>query len=263
LLKRFLFLSPHLDDAVLCSGAYICELVQNLNRVLIVTVFSGSEDSQYLSPLAKRFHDACGLGDNAVFARKAEDDAAAKFLKAETIRLDLLECLYRRDENGLFRCKDPGDIFSGDVDREKDTINEIISALSERLSFDDFEEIYIPLGIGRHIDHLISRKAAEALCAGNEARRRKLRYYEDIPYVCHHRDTSWEVQLTERLESYPYVIGETQFDQYLQAIELYKSQMSVLWDNSRQMKTQLKKHYMCAGGRTFTGRLWRIKEPTE
>jgi len=259
LIKQFLFLSPHLDDAVLSSGAYICGLAQNSNRVTIATVFSGPADPRYLSPLAKSFHGACGLGDDAMLARKSEDDTAAGFLNAESIRLNLSECLYRRDEGGRYRYKDPGDIFSGDVDRENDTAEIIRAALSERLNYDDFEEIHIPLGIGRHIDHLVSRRAVETLLAGTGKSRIKLRYYEDIPYVCWRRDASWEAQLAGGLESYPYAISEAQFDRYLQAVALYKSQINVLFENSRQMKAQLISHYRSGGG-TFAGRLWRIKE---
>lgn len=256
-MKQYLFLSPHLDDAILSCGAYIYKLVQKNYKVIIATVFSGSIESKYLSPAARRFNRACKLGDDAMHVRRLEDENVSRFIKAQCIHLNLHECLYRRNKYGQHIYLRDYDIFNTDINIEKDTINKVILTLSNRFKLTDFERIYIPLGIGRHVDHLILRQAVETLCTQILGNIKKINYYEDIPYVCDNRDVRWRTELTKGLEYYSYNISKKQYNIYLDAIFLYKSQMHVLWNNKAQMIRQLTKHYRNGRGKKLTGRFWK------
>ena len=69
------FLSPHMDDAVLSCGGTIHRLNRRKVPVEVVTVFTGSPTGE-LSPLAKWMHNAWGLPYNAVVYRREEDRQA-------------------------------------------------------------------------------------------------------------------------------------------------------------------------------------------
>lgn len=256
-MKKYLFLSPHLDDAILSCGAYIYKLIQNNSKVIIATVFSGSIESHHLSPLARSFHSNCKLGDDAMYVRRLEDKNASKFIKADSMYLNLHECLYRRNKDGQHRYLKRSDIFNANINMEKDTIDKVILVLSDKLRLNSFEEIYIPIGIGRHIDHLILREAIETLYAQIYRNMEKINYYEDIPYVCNNRDVNWKIELTKELDYYSYDISKKDFNIYIKAISLYKSQLHVLWKNNIEMITQLKNYFMNSERQKPTGRIWK------
>ena len=252
-MKQYLFLSPHLDDAILSCGAYIYKLARNNSRILIATVFSGSADTRQLSQLAADFNSRCNLNNDAMKTRRAEDIKAAKSVNADTVHLNLLECLYRQTNDELPQYTSPDDIFIADLNKEKETVDKVESVLWETFNPADYEEIYVPLGIGRHIDHLILRKAAEDLYNGSGIN--KLIYYEDIPYVCDDRDISWRTELTNGLVNYPYNISKNEFRRYLKAVALYKSQKHVLWYTRDMKMKQLGNHFRV--GKDSAGFFWR------
>ncbi|WML35844.1 PIG-L family deacetylase [Clostridium sp. OS1-26] len=255
-MKQYLFLSPHLDDVILSCGMYIHKLIQNNSKVIIATVFSGSIEPQYLSPLAKWFHSTCKLGNNAMMVRRLEDKNASKFVKADSIHLNLHECLYRRNANGSPRYLRESNIYNANLNKEKDTINKVNLVLKDKFKLNNFERIYIPLGIGRHIDHLILRKAVETLCTQVDKNIKKINYYEDIPYACSNRDVNWKTELTKGLNYYSYNINEEEFNIYIKAISLYKSQIHMLWSNNIEMRKQLKNYFMDSKSKMLKSRVW-------
>jgi len=57
----WVFLSPHLDDAVLSCGGFIFELIQKGERVEICTICAGDPPPGELSPLAEMLHQRWGV----------------------------------------------------------------------------------------------------------------------------------------------------------------------------------------------------------
>lgn len=255
-MKRYLFVSPHLDDAVLSCGVYIHKLVKSQNKVEIVTIFSGSKDSAHLSYLAKKFNKRCHLAGNAMMLRRQEDKRACKKSKITPIYLNLLECLYRDNVDGTPKYSNHKDIFRSDLSKEVDTIQLVISSLKKGLNLSKYDEIYIPLGIGRHIDHLIARLAIEKMLLPHNMM--KIKYYEDIPYVCHNRDKKWKSELTNNLSSYTYSFCKRDFRFYLKTLALYKSQKKVLWYTKRIKMTQLNRYFK-KNNQNFSGHLWTYR----
>jgi LmbE family N-acetylglucosaminyl deacetylase len=256
-LGRHLFLSPHLDDAVLSCGAFIYELTRGGAEVEILTIFAGVPNPSHLSDLAKWFHGVCGLGDDAIEIRRVEDKNAARCLGAVTTQLHLLECLYRRDETGRARYLREDDIFQSDSNKEMDTLNEIVAALSKSVDLANLSEIYLPLGIGRHIDHLLLRGAVESLLHTlNERNLAKLTYYEDLPYACWNRDPNWQIALAKNLHPNLRFMDEDTSRAKIEAISLYGSQVPMLWSSSEEMKDQLSTYALNVGLITPAERFW-------
>jgi LmbE family N-acetylglucosaminyl deacetylase len=101
---RLVVVSPHLDDAVLCTGGGM-GIARSLGiEVLIVTVFTANgttERTEGLSDYARAFHRQCGLDDHdAVAARRTEDANAANVLDVDHRWLDLPDALYRTSRDG-------------------------------------------------------------------------------------------------------------------------------------------------------------------
>ncbi|SUO62319.1 N-acetylglucosaminylphosphatidylinositol deacetylase superfamily [Streptococcus pneumoniae] len=60
---KYIFLSPHLDDAIFSCGDYISKLTSEGEIVLVITIFSGYPLSQQLQPSAKHFISCVTLGN--------------------------------------------------------------------------------------------------------------------------------------------------------------------------------------------------------
>jgi LmbE family N-acetylglucosaminyl deacetylase len=152
-----LFLSPHLDDAVLSCAGRIQRHVARGERVVLLTVFSHADSD-----------DASGWA-----ARRREDERAASLLGAEPRWLGMVDAPFRDaayagfDFDVLSGPHAPGD----DVWRERvaDRLREEIEALRPTT-------IYAPLGVGDHVDHRLVFEAAAALHPAP-------RFYEDHPYA--------------------------------------------------------------------------------
>jgi LmbE family N-acetylglucosaminyl deacetylase len=129
-----LFVSPHLDDAVLSCG----ELIASSPAALVVTVFAGrpAEDAPRTSWDAE-----CGFGagDDPIAARRAEDRAALDALGARSFWLDFLD-----DQYGEAR-----------------PAAAIGAALADVVARETPDEVYVPLGLF-HADH---RRASDATLA--------------------------------------------------------------------------------------------------
>ena len=70
--NRLLFISPHMDDAVLSCGGYIGKLTAYGYPVMVLTLFCGSPEGP-LSPLAEALHAEWRLPKDAPAVRREED----------------------------------------------------------------------------------------------------------------------------------------------------------------------------------------------
>ena len=171
---RWIYLSPHFDDAVLSCGGLIFEQSRQGLQVEIWTIFAGDAPAGPLSPLALRCHADWGIPDvhELVAARREEDLAAAAIVGAEIAHFSLPDCIYRRSADGepLY----PDEVFVPFHPFDQGLDADIAAALAAELEPQDI--LVSPLAIGDHVDHRLARLAAERLD-------RPLRYYADIPYV--------------------------------------------------------------------------------
>lgn len=156
---RAVIVSPHLDDAVFSCAGEIVRLCAE-GPVLVVNIFTG-----YGPPTKRR---GVVLGD----MRYREEADAAAALGYESISLGELDASYRRPEyrslGNIFRPPVPADEPYGDALRRR--LLEILQPLS-------FETLYVPLGVGWHVDHILTHHALASGVGDSD-----LLFYEDLPY---------------------------------------------------------------------------------
>jgi LmbE family N-acetylglucosaminyl deacetylase len=195
------FVSPHPDDAALSCGGLIARLRDRGEPVAIVTVFCGPGPLDHLTPYQR---EALGFGADAdsgsppdsniadtqapgaaptperlMALRRAEDESFARFAGASVVFLNLPDAVFRGYE-GDERLMGP----SRPDDRAP--VEELRAALAKLLPGRPgrLDRLYLPLSIGGHVDHRLTRRAAIALLAESESPYLKRAYfYEDFPYA--------------------------------------------------------------------------------
>lgn len=240
--KKFLFVSPHFDDAVLSCGGLIHKLSASETLTYVLTIFSGLPDPTTLSDAAKEFHNDIQLGDNAIEIRRAEDLNASDFLGYHPIHFDFLESQYRQNPNGGHIYKKLDDIFTGKLEDEQKCIEQLILKMKDFLSLHSFDAIYIPTGVGNHIDHLIARFVIEEISKKEESLSEKVIYYEDMPYACYLGQVFSENYFRKKIQTYLEPLSEFNFKAKMEAIALYESQINMLWDGHKKMINSYKNY---------------------
>lgn len=156
---RAVFISPHLDDSVFSCGGTIAKLCKE-GPVLVINVFTRYDS------------DVKHYGVVFTEERRTEEAKAAEFLGYTSINLDEPDAFFRRPEyRSLSR------IFGRPVADDLADLPRLSSRISEVLAGIDSRELYAPLGIGWHVDHMLCHMAAR-----NIGRDQKLLFYEDAPY---------------------------------------------------------------------------------
>lgn len=171
---RWIFISPHLDDAVLSCGGII-PLIAKQVRVEVWTIFCGAPWFGPYTSLANWFHSVSGgqKGKKLFKIRKAEDVEALNQLSLSDYRhFQWKDAIYRRTLPGTPLYTD----CRQSIWHRNDEL--LISAIRRRLltSTNSNDLLICPLGIGSHVDHLIVNKACQQLMP-----RRRL-WYAEIPY---------------------------------------------------------------------------------
>ena len=219
---RWIYLSPHLDDAVLSAGGLIYEQTKSAIPVEIWTFMCGYPpdlpEEEY-SSFAQLLHMQWGFSSarEGIRIRREEDQSAAIRMGARVVHFDFLDCIYRRGANGdwlYYEISDPP--------REEDAEipSQIAEAVSARLRPDDV--LVCQISVGSHVDHVLVRQAAELL-------RRPLLYDADIPYLF---EKPHELEpKTTGMEKSAYLVTETGLRSWEEAILEYKSQIAVLGDS--------------------------------
>lgn len=247
---RWIYISPHLDDAVLSVGGLIHDQARDGNRVEIWTLVCGFPPEAELTPFAQLLHFQWGFAsaEETVRMRRAEDERAASVVGAQAVHFDIPDCIYRRGPDGepLY----PMDIFVPPHPAEADLPAKMTAILRDRLQPDDV--LFCPLGIGGHADHLLVRQAVEGLVLSeDEGLNRPLWYYADVPYVLNHPEAlepSTRLMTAERRE-----VSSGGLAAWVQGIAAYQSQISTLFENPLKMKEAMEDY----GGKGIL--LWRFE----
>jgi len=242
-----IYLSPHLDDAALSCGGQIFQQTQAGQRVLIVTVTAGDPAVSTVSAYAQSLHSRWELVVDAVAARRQEDIAANQVLGADTLHWSVPDCIYRyHPETGApFYVSDP-DIFGEVNPAELSLINELAQQIAVLPAAD---HVYAPLTIGHHVDHQLTRAAAE-LAVGAQ----RLVYYEDYPYaekpgaleqVIAGQQLPWQAEVI--------ALGAADVQAKIEAIFAFKSQLSTFFDSRQHLEQRIHDFTATVGGE----RIWR------
>ncbi len=240
---RTIYLSPHLDDAVLSAGGFIRLQTASGMPVEIWTFMAGRPTGDALPEFAEVMHKIWGFDgvEHAIDIRRAEDIRAAATVGATAVHFDFLDCIYRRGRAGEALYSDVTLPIQPD---DADLPAQIAEAMAARLLPDDV--LVCQLGIGRHVDHVIVREAAELL-------HRPLIYDADMPYVLNHPD---ELQpstagLTGSLEP----VSEEDLQCWISGIECYASQVDSVFGSHEEMRSRMHAYWSEHRGVRF----WRVR----
>jgi LmbE family N-acetylglucosaminyl deacetylase len=173
LLRDLVILSPHLDDAVLSLGGLIGREVAAGRSVEIVSCFTAGPPLETISAERRVF------GDYSM--RRAEDERALAVLGARHRWLDLHERIWRDPPLPKTRSSFPTHVFRTPKRMEDFSELKAIRAAITQILDGGASQIYAPLAVGNHVDHVEVALAALREVLGRGAFER-IHFYED-PYA--------------------------------------------------------------------------------
>ena len=248
-----IYLSPHLDDAVLSCGGQIYRFTRSGQRVLVVTFMTGVSEEE-LSPAAVELHGLWGFRPEQgvapiVETRCREDVEACRTLGAEHLHAGLIDALYRRHgESGEPLYPSVASIFAEPVPADEAQVA-VIAAAVEGLP--RATRVCAPFGIGGHVDHVLVRRAAERVLG------RDLEYYEDYPYA-HSWKARWKAfgwrtphaadGTPLRRERRTWTLGPDAIEAKCRAVRRYSSQIGALFADEDDMERKVRAYARRVGG---------------
>lgn len=247
-----IYLSPHLDDAVLSCGGRIWQQARAGARVLVVTVFAGIPLADTsLSPFAQALHARWEHPGDAVAGRREEDRAALALLGADLAHWPYPDCIYRQSPDDGFFYPDWESLWGEIHPVEGKLIEELATRLAT-LPLLHGGALYAPLGIGRHVDHRIVHRAAAA--SGHT-----LTCYEDFPYAGDRQAAPEDGRWREELAP----LSEEALEVRIAAIACYRSQINSFWADEVEMAAAVRAFANRTGDGQPAERYWRRLYPPE
>jgi LmbE family N-acetylglucosaminyl deacetylase len=230
---RWIYISPHLDDAVLSAGGLIHDQTRAGMDVEIWTILCGFPPTKELSPFAQVLHDQWGISEGSaaemISTRRAEDVKAAGIVGAKTVHFDFLDCIYRHGKNGEWLYSN---VFVPLHEDEEDLPSQIAESISVRLKPTD--QLICQLGVGSHVDHVLVRRAVELL-------QHPILYDVDIPYLFNSPEEL--APKTAEMQANTHRITDSGLRSWQEAISAYESQFSGLFDSSQAMRMQIEQYW--------------------
>jgi LmbE family N-acetylglucosaminyl deacetylase len=205
---------------------------------------------------------------DAMETRKVEEERYAWFAEASVIFLDLPDAVYRGYEGN--------DQLLGTPRADDPPPYELLRSEILRL---EPQQVYLPLGIGNHVDHQLCREVGVALLA--ERRQWVMpapsfvgitSFYEDFPYAWWRQDEapsieSFDVSLPAGVElEARYADISEQMDRKAAGIRVYGSQLPNLFDSDQGMLDDLAGYHarvaLAGGIKGFAERYWGTVKPS-
>ena len=182
--------------------------------------------------------DAAAGGD-LMARRRLEDERYAYFAEASIVFLDLPDALFRGYE---------GDEQLLGMPRADDTLpHELLRREIDRL---EPQQVYLPLGVGGHVDHQLCRqtgvellRAASSWIMPGPDYAGQVVFYEDFPYSWWHDFRTLEQLGPDAFSDLPpdvsvfptYSDISDQIERKITGITIYESQIERLFDGTREM----------------------------
>ena len=240
-----IYLSPHLDDAVLSCGGQINQQIRSGQSIWIVTITAGDPPKTGLSYFAESLHQRWETVSDAVAARRIEDKLACERLGADSLHWHFLDCIYRQDPltgRSLYASEEA---LFGPLHPVESTLVKQLAQLISGLP--DWEHFLIPLSAGNHVDHQLARLAAEYYLGSVGTL-----YYEEYPYaqnadileVLSPPDLGWQPKIIP--------LSKNDLDAKVEAIACYRSQLSTFFNDQDDLIKQVTEYLIDIGGE----RLW-------
>jgi LmbE family N-acetylglucosaminyl deacetylase len=264
-MKEWIFLSSHFDDVVLSVGGMVWELTKRGDAVEIWTICAGSPpQDKPLSDFAKMLHVFWKLeGVDAPQARSLEDAACSRVLGASYRRFTMLDCIYRtfpctdeavvKVEEDISSPLEPGEshlipLVTDFLQKNMPFLQKSMPFLQKSMPFlqksmPEECELVIPLAIGHHRDHVLTRKAAERLGKSPW-------HYVDYPYVIQeqHDLADW---IPSEAEQFSLKVSPDGMKAWQDGIACHQSQLVFFWSDLAEMRVAIEAYSASGGGGTL------------
>ncbi len=198
-----LYLSPHLDDAILSCGGLIYAQRQAAERVSVLTLCAGSPEQGALSTLAQEYESAWSKTGDGLARRRAENAGILSDWGVQSWESNTPDAIYRA-AGEAFYYKTRTDLFREPHPRDASSLLPIWEARVKQLPVGvQSTLLYAPLGIGGHVDHEITRRLGQLMGEAGW----QVWFYEDYPYLelepdgvaaaqCRFGDRNWTSKIT-------------------------------------------------------------------
>lgn len=251
------YLSPHLDDVILsCGGRLWVERARGL-APRVITICAGIPNCGQSPPFAEVQHAKWGCPPRPIELRRAEDGAAlARLGIVDVVNLNILDAVYRLAPDGRPLYDSEQGIFGELAPSENELAAAIAAEVTRYLPAPGDSEIVAPLGVGHHVDHLLTHVVARHLAAAGH----RLLYYEEIPYAA--RPVQLAAALADKIgwkaEALP--LDEAAMAAKVAAASYYRSQIPVLFGDDLAMSRDLRAYAaeIAPPGSAYGERLWRV-----
>jgi len=179
MLLEYVYLSPHLDDAILSCRGLIYQQRLARRSVAVITLCAGIPDYSQLSPFAQQYHVAWGGLPDPVTSRRAEDSAVLGKWGVTAHHCDTPESIYRRADDEI-AYPHVAALFAEPHPQERDNLPRLWQQeLESLLSNPAGATIYAPLAAGNHVDHQLVRALALRLINAGW----QVWFYEDFTHA--------------------------------------------------------------------------------
>jgi LmbE family N-acetylglucosaminyl deacetylase len=238
---RWIYLSPHFDDAVFSCGGWIWEQAHAGTPVEIWTICAGDPPDGPLSREARHCHRVWGTGtaQETVALRRLEDQAANQAIRAAWRHLTLPDCIYRLSPRGEPLYPEAVNVSPHVLEFGLDQA--IAAEIQAGLEIED--QVICPLAIGGHVDHRLTRAAAAHLG-------RPIWYYADLPYLFRHPSALSPV--VEGMRSALHPISPRGLAIWMGGIAAHASQILMQFTSEADMQATMRLYWKAHGGL----RLW-------
>jgi LmbE family N-acetylglucosaminyl deacetylase len=236
----WIYLAPHLDDAVLSCGGIIWEQVQEGSRVEIWTICAGDPPPGPLSPFAQAVQQRWQGEVESPPARRVEDTKACRRVGAVYRHFDLPDVIYRWLPEGEPVIKNNDDLWLPYHPAEEPLVEWMRQTFAANLP-DGEVTLVSPLAIGGHSDHRLVRAAAEQ--SGQP-----LLYYADVPYAI--QQPQLLAVFTSGMQiGYSHPVSPDALLAWQEGVATYTSQIKNFWSTRAELDTALAQYCHEPGGK--------------
>lgn len=252
-----MFIAPHFDDAVLSCGGTMHQLARAGEVVYAMTIMGGVVQGELpYTPILEDLHQRWQAGENPLQTRKQEDINALHEIGVKYIHLQLTDCVYRF-VNGVALYPSEASLF-GEVHPD-DPAPKFMQSVT--FSLTDYPiVVYVPLGVGHHVDHQIVRDWGLYLLS-QKSEYVSVKFYAEYPYLnADHAIDEALRYFSILLTSSNVILREHDIQAKINAISHYKSQISTFWEDLGAMEADVKHSSTHPETGKYVERFWDIAQ---
>jgi len=247
---KFIYFSPHLDDAIFSCGGIISHQIRNNEHVAIWSFFTADPPTDNLTLFARILHHRWGKQGSPYALRRQEDIDACQLLSVEWKHFGFEDCIYRRyptNDAPLVRKK--ADLFRPVKEPETQLERRLFDVIQMNLSPQD--QIVLPLEAGGHIDHVLIKNVGSMFNS-------KKYYYPDFPYAGKLHSIG-ELNLPKKAEASRFSLDSSDIALWKKASATYRSQISSFWKSTEVLEEEIEEFAASPLGAA----LWSIRNDSK